>query len=57
MLRKWSLRENLMVLGKFKRGWVELWCLPFHLWYWEHLKKILVLGNNGRNRLANSEVV
>ena len=23
-LRKWSLRENTMVLGKFRRGWIEL---------------------------------
>ena len=31
-LRKWSPRENSTVLGKFRRGWLELRGLPFHLW-------------------------
>ena len=41
-LRKWSPRENTMVLGKFRRGWLELRGLPFHLWdetqFWFTLK-------------------
>lgn len=24
LLRRWSPRENIVVLGKFKRGWIEL---------------------------------
>lgn len=24
LLRRWSPRENILVLGKFKRGWIEL---------------------------------
>ena len=31
-LRKWSPMENSTVLGKFRRGWLELRGLPFHLW-------------------------
>lgn len=31
-LYKWSLRENTMVLGKFRRGWLELQGLPFNMW-------------------------
>ena len=41
LLRMWSPKENSKVVGKFKRGWIELWGLPFHLWYEEHLKKIV----------------
>ncbi|RVX16154.1 hypothetical protein CK203_014514 [Vitis vinifera] len=40
-LRRWSPRENTEVLGKFRGGWIELQGLPFHLWYEEHLKKIV----------------
>ncbi|RVW77725.1 hypothetical protein CK203_050335 [Vitis vinifera] len=32
LLRMWSPKENSKVVGKFKRGWIELWGLPFHLW-------------------------
>lgn len=31
-LHKWSPRENTIVLGKFRRGWIESCGLPFHLW-------------------------
>ena len=31
ILRKWSPREN-SIGGKFRRGWLELRGLPFHLW-------------------------
>lgn len=31
-LRRWLLRENTVVLRKFKRGWIKLRGLPFHLW-------------------------
>ncbi|RVW56132.1 hypothetical protein CK203_080750 [Vitis vinifera] len=31
-LRKWSPKENSVVNGKFRRGWLELRGLPFHLW-------------------------
>ena len=31
-LRKWLPRENIVVLGKFRRGCIELRSLPFHLW-------------------------
>ena len=41
LLRMWSPKENSEVVGKFRRGWIELWGLPFHLWYEEHLKKIV----------------
>ena len=40
-LRRWSLRENSKVMGKFKEGWIELRGLPFHLWFEKHLKKIV----------------
>ena len=40
-LRWWSPRENTEVLWKFRGGWIELQGLPFHLWYEEHLKKIV----------------
>ena len=32
LLRKWSPKENMMVHGKFRRGWLVLKGLPFHLW-------------------------
>ena len=32
LLRRWSPRENSIGLGKFRRGWLELRGLPFHLW-------------------------
>ena len=40
-LRKWSPRENLVVHGKFRRGWLVLKGLPFHLWDEVQLKFIL----------------
>ena len=30
--RKWFPKENSIVLGKFRRGWLELRGLLFHLW-------------------------
>ena len=41
VLRKWFPRKILVVLGTVRRGWVELWGLPFHLWSEEHLKKMM----------------
>ena len=32
LLKRWSPRENIIIPGKFKRGWLELKGLPFHLW-------------------------
>ncbi|KAJ9671311.1 hypothetical protein PVL29_025145 [Vitis rotundifolia] len=40
-LRRWSPSENKFVFGKFRRGWLELKGLPFHLWDEEQLKFIL----------------
>ena len=40
-LRRWSPKENSIVEGKFKGGWIELQGLPFHLWFEVHLKKIV----------------
>ena len=31
VLRRWLSRENTVVSGKFRRGWLELKGLPFHL--------------------------
>ena len=31
-LRRWSPKENSVVFGKFRKGWLELRRLPFHLW-------------------------
>lgn len=39
--RRWSLRENAVVLRKFRRGWIELRGLPFHLWNENQLCYIL----------------
>ena len=41
LLRRWSPKENSVIEGKFREGWIELWGLPFHLWYEVHLKKIM----------------
>ena len=41
LLRKWSPRENSIVLGKFRRGWLKLRGLPFHLWNETKLSFIL----------------
>ena len=41
LLRRWSPRENIVVFGKFRRGWLELKGLPFHLWDEVQLKYIL----------------
>ena len=41
LLRRWSPKENSVVEGKFREGWLELRGLPFHLWYEVHLKKIM----------------
>ncbi|RVW25036.1 hypothetical protein CK203_110895 [Vitis vinifera] len=32
LLRKWSPKENMVVHGKFRRGWLVLKGFPFHLW-------------------------
>ncbi|RVW78773.1 hypothetical protein CK203_050954 [Vitis vinifera] len=31
-LRRWSPKEDSIVFGNFRRGWLELRGLPFHLW-------------------------
>ena len=41
LLRRWSPRENMVVFGKFIRGWLELKGLSFHLWDEVQLKYIL----------------
>ena len=41
ILRRWSPRENTVVFGKFRRDWLELKGLPFHLWDEDQLKYIL----------------
>ena len=41
LLRRWSPRENMIIRGKFRRGWLELKGLPFHLWDEDQLKFIL----------------
>ena len=41
VLRRWSPRENTVVSGKFRRGWLELRDLPFHLWDEVQLRYIL----------------
>ncbi|RVW96808.1 Transposon TX1 uncharacterized 149 kDa protein [Vitis vinifera] len=40
-LRRWSPKENSVVGGKFRRGWLELRGLPFHLWDEYQLRYIL----------------
>ena len=40
-LRKWLPKENSVVNGKFRRGWLELRGLPFHLWVEVQLRYIL----------------
>ena len=40
-LRRWSPKENSVVNGKFRRGWLELRGLPFHLWDEAQLRHIL----------------
>ena len=40
-LRRWSPRENTVVFGKFRRVWLELRGLPFHLWNEDQLRYIL----------------
>ncbi|KAJ9687652.1 hypothetical protein PVL29_016223 [Vitis rotundifolia] len=40
-MRRWSPKENAEIEGKFRRGWIELRGLPFHLWTEVHLKKIV----------------
>ncbi|KAL6348507.1 hypothetical protein AAG906_009967 [Vitis piasezkii] len=40
-LRRWSPKENSVVGGKFRRGWLELRGLPFHLWDEFQLRYIL----------------
>ncbi|RVW62006.1 hypothetical protein CK203_062400, partial [Vitis vinifera] len=40
-LRRWSPKENSIVGGKFRRGWLELRGLPFHLWDEFQLRYIL----------------
>ena len=41
LLRRWSPKENSVIEGKFREGWIELRGFPFHLWYEVHLKKIM----------------
>ncbi|RVW83303.1 Transposon TX1 uncharacterized 149 kDa protein [Vitis vinifera] len=40
-LRRWSPEENSVVRGKFRRGWLELRGLPFHLWDEVQLSHVL----------------
>ena len=40
-LRRWSPKENSVVNGKFRWGWLELRGLPFHLWDEAQLRDIL----------------
>ncbi|RVW29039.1 hypothetical protein CK203_088907 [Vitis vinifera] len=40
-LRRWLPKENSVVNGKFRRGWLELGGLPFHLWDEAQLRYIL----------------
>lgn len=40
-LRRWSPRENTVVLRNFRKGWIELRGLPFHLWDKNQLSNIL----------------
>ena len=40
-LRRWLPKENSVVNGKFRRGWLELRGLPFHLWDEAQLRYIL----------------
>ena len=40
-LKRWSPKENSVVEGKFRGGWIELRGVPFHLWSEVHLKKIV----------------
>ena len=41
VLRRWLPRENTVVSGKFRRGWLELRDLPFRLWDEVQLRYIL----------------
>ena len=41
LLRRWSPSENMVVFGKFRRGWLELKGLLFHLWDEDQLKFIM----------------
>ncbi|RVW85287.1 Transposon TX1 uncharacterized 149 kDa protein [Vitis vinifera] len=41
LLRRWLPRENMFIPGKFRRGWLVLKGLPFHLWEEDQLKFIL----------------
>ncbi|RVW54473.1 Protein suppressor of K(+) transport growth defect 1 [Vitis vinifera] len=41
LVEKMVAKENSVIVGKFREGWIELWGLPFHLWYEVHLKKIM----------------
>ena len=41
LLRRWLPKENSVIEGKFREGWIELRGLPFHLWSEVHLKKIM----------------
>ncbi|RVW96789.1 Myosin-8 [Vitis vinifera] len=41
LLRRWPPRENMIIPRKFRRGWLELKGLPFHLWEEDQLKFIL----------------
>ena len=41
LLRRWSPKENIEIYGKFKRGWIELRGLPFHLWSEIHFQQVL----------------
>ncbi|RVW89233.1 hypothetical protein CK203_032669 [Vitis vinifera] len=40
-LRRWSPKENSVVNGKFRQGWLELRGLPFHLWDEAQLRHFL----------------
>ena len=50
LLRRWSPSENMVVFGKFRRGWLELKGLLFHLWDEDQLKFIMKkVGGGGGN--------
>ena len=40
-LRRWLPRENTVVFENFRRGWLELRGLPFHLWDEVQLRYIM----------------
>lgn len=37
----WSLRVNIVILGSFQKGWIEVQGVPFHLWVEKHLLQMV----------------